>query len=170
MYYCFLFIIVFDASYMLLPLYVLCSKIAIKNESCLFSSLESFCEVSRVQSGLWLKICWCVVCCLPHSTPHTIGVKRFNLEFVLCPRVGSLTFWRSYNIKKKNIWVYPALAGPAPFQQQTWMIIQTMWLVEDSLNIHNTTFKYMYLEDRKALKHESAVHWMRDLKQTWESN
>ncbi len=29
-YYCFLFIIVFDAMYMLLPLYVICSKIEIK--------------------------------------------------------------------------------------------------------------------------------------------
>ncbi len=46
----FLFIIVFDVIYMLLPLFVLCSKIALK-KPCLFSSLERFFGISRVNSS-----------------------------------------------------------------------------------------------------------------------
>ncbi len=67
--YCFLFIIVFDASYMLLPLYVLCSK----KKKILF--ILKFREIRRdfpcSHLVLWLKVCWYVVCCLFHITAVT---------------------------------------------------------------------------------------------------
>ncbi len=46
--------------------FVLKSKL--KYSSCLYSNLQKFCEISRFQ--LWLKICWCVVCCLRHIAAH----------------------------------------------------------------------------------------------------
>ncbi len=85
MYYYFLFIIVFDASYMLLPLNVLCSKIEIY----MFLNLV-YSQVSRdfvrfpvftVQT-LVENLLVCGVLSSSHrGTPHTIGAKRFNLGF-----------------------------------------------------------------------------------------
>ncbi len=68
----FLFIIVFYVIYMLLPLYVLCSKIAIKKILFILKSREILRDFLCSQSGLWLKICWCVVCCLCHAAHHTL--------------------------------------------------------------------------------------------------
>ncbi len=93
---------------MLLPLYVLCYKIAIKKKSCLFSSLQRFCKVSRVHSqDSWMKI-WKSLS--HYSTSHTIGAKRLNLGF-FCLHVCGLSHFedliRLYKIirtQRKIFW------------------------------------------------------------------
>ncbi len=94
MYYCFLFIIVFDASYMLLPLHVLCSKNKQKKKILVYSQVwrdsarfPVFTVGTLVED---LLVCG-VVSSSHRSTPHTIGAKPFNLG-LFCPRVWSLTF------------------------------------------------------------------------------
>ncbi len=87
MYYCFMFIFVFDASYILLPLHVLCSK---KYKTQVSRDCARF-PVFTV-STLVENLLVCGVLSLSHrGTPHTVGAKRLNIVF-FCPRVGSLTF------------------------------------------------------------------------------
>ncbi len=88
----FLFIIVFDVIYMLLPWYVICSKIAVKKKTCLFSSLQRFFEVSVFTVRTLIENLLCVVCSLCHiAAHHTIGAKRLNLGFIFCPHVCGLS-------------------------------------------------------------------------------
>ncbi len=97
-YYSFLFIIVFDASYMLL--HVLCSKIEMKKLILfILKSREILRDFPCSQSVLWLKICWCVLSSSHRSTPHTIGANRFNLGFFLSSCVWSLIFSYSYTME-----------------------------------------------------------------------
>ncbi len=72
----YLFIIVFDAIYMSLPLHVLCSKIEITKINLVYSHVSrDFARFLVFNLGLWLKICWCVLCCIHHM----LGAKRLNI-------------------------------------------------------------------------------------------
>ncbi len=85
---------------MLFLLYVLCSKIAIKKILFILNSREILRDVPCSQSGLWLKICWCVVC-------H-IGAKRLNLGY-FCPHVCGLPHFEALIRLNKSFSVYPVL-------------------------------------------------------------
>ncbi len=94
-YYCLLFLIVFDAIFMLLPLWF---ALFVLKKKILF--ILQFPEILRgfpcSQSGLWLKICWCGVLSLSHRTQHS---THYSSNTFLSSCVWSLTFWRSYKIK-----------------------------------------------------------------------
>ncbi len=77
--------------FMLLPLYVLCSKIEKK-------------------SGLWLKICWCVVCAVFVTSLHTTHYRSKMVKSrIFCPHVFGLSHFEDLKGFKKYFSVYPAL-------------------------------------------------------------
>ncbi len=79
--YFFLFITVFDVMYMLLPWYVICSKIVKKN--LVYSQVSrDFARFPVFTVRALIENLLCVVCCLCHiAAHHTIGAKRLNLGF-----------------------------------------------------------------------------------------
>ncbi len=72
-------------------------------------------------SGLWLKICWCVLSLSHRGTPHTIGAQRLYLGFY-CPHVCGLSHFEDLARFKKYFSVYSALEFQlnSARQEQVW--------------------------------------------------
>ncbi len=86
---------------MLLPLYVLV---------CLFSSLQRFCEITRVQSrdSGWKSVgVWCAVFVSSHRTTHYRS--KMVKSMIFFPHVCGLSHFEDLLKLYKSFSVYPAL-------------------------------------------------------------